>query len=106
MSRITCLISFSGSSALSTRSLRFALTSVATRSINAITCLLYFVGKRGRAGPVPASCSSALRTGLRLLRSRANRPYLAEQLAHLHARQRLEQRRHLRGDLGHVAGDL
>src|SRR5208283_2794532 len=36
MSRITCLIIFSGSSALSIRSFRFARTNVETRSSNAI----------------------------------------------------------------------
>ncbi len=36
MSRITCLIIFSGSSALSMRSLRFARTKVATRSSSAM----------------------------------------------------------------------
>jgi len=36
MSRMTCLIIFSGSSARSTRSFRFARTSAATRSSSAI----------------------------------------------------------------------
>src|SRR5271170_691883 len=36
MSRMTCLIIFSGSSALSIRSFRFARTKVETRSSNAI----------------------------------------------------------------------
>src|SRR5271157_60988 len=40
MSRITCLIIFSGSSALSIRSLRFARTNVETRSSNAINHLV------------------------------------------------------------------
>src|SRR5579864_43332 len=39
ISRITCLISFSGFSALSTRSFRFARIKVATRSINDISIL-------------------------------------------------------------------
>jgi hypothetical protein len=36
----------------------------------------------------------------------ADHPYLAEQLRHLHARERFEERRHLRGHLGDVAGQL
>src|SRR5580658_2090848 len=81
MSRITCLIIFSGSSALSIKSFRFARISVATRSKSAMVLLLYF----------------------RLI---SNSPDLAEQLRHLHAAQSFKQRRNLRGDLRHVAGDL
>ena len=36
----------------------------------------------------------------------ADLPYLAQQFRHRHARERLEQRRHLRRHLGDVAGDL
>src|SRR5215469_14001640 len=41
MSRITCLMSFSGFSALSIRSFRFARIKVATRSINDISLLQF-----------------------------------------------------------------
>src|SRR5258705_952142 len=43
MSRMTCLIIFSGSSALSIRSLRLARTRVETRSSNAIKHLVVLV---------------------------------------------------------------
>jgi hypothetical protein len=43
---------------------------------------------------------------LRLRRLIADHPYLAEQLRHLHAGERFEERRHLRGHLGDVAGQL
>jgi hypothetical protein len=36
----------------------------------------------------------------------ADHPYLAEQLRHLHAGERFEERRHLRGHLGDVPGQL
>ena len=36
----------------------------------------------------------------------ADHPYLAEQFRHLHARESFEERRHLRGHLGDVAGQL
>jgi hypothetical protein len=36
----------------------------------------------------------------------ADHPYLAEQLRHLHAGKRFEERRHLRGNLRDVAGQL
>src|SRR5713101_10161406 len=42
MSRMTCLIIFSGSSALSIRSLRLARTKVETRSSNAIRDSFYY----------------------------------------------------------------
>src|SRR5215467_13829389 len=36
----------------------------------------------------------------------ANQPHLREQVADAHSRERLKQRRHLRRDFRHVAGDL
>src|SRR5579862_689293 len=45
MSRITCLIIFSGCSALSIRSFRFARTNVETRSSNAMMDSLFLTGQ-------------------------------------------------------------
>src|SRR3954466_10333182 len=80
MSRITCLIIFSGSSARSIKSLRFARTSVATRS------------------------STAMSHPRRL--AVANLAHTREQIRHRHARERLDEGRHLRGDFGQVVGYL
>src|SRR6202521_2896705 len=43
---------------------------------------------------------------LRLRRFVADQPHFAEQFRHLHARERFEERRYLRGDLGDVARQL
>src|SRR5215471_2783452 len=51
MSRITCLISFSGFSALSIRSFKLARIKVDTRSINDITRLQFYFLPSGRARP-------------------------------------------------------
>src|SRR5260370_41026546 len=91
MSTITCFSSFSGSSALSRRSLIFALISVATRSMSAI---------------LPLLCESCARFRFRLFGFVADRPLLAQQFRHLHARQRFEERRNLRRHRGDVSRDL
>src|ERR1041385_7647123 len=83
MSRITCLSIFSGSSAFSTRSLRFARMSALTRSMSDIVYLLCLFDRHLRIDAV------------------GNRFHVLEQLRHLHAGERFEQRRHLRGHLGH-----
>jgi hypothetical protein len=59
------------------------------------------VGKRSPYCRVPNSPAYAV-----LIGPRADGLHLRQQLRHLHARQRLEQRGHLRGDRGEVAGDL
>src|SRR5689334_9634920 len=121
MSRITCLIIFSGSSARSIRSLRFARTSVATRSSTAIAVLPFFsargvpphahcallatdLGQSARSARGPATSAFQLDSGSLILPRRlvSNLPHLREQLVHRHAGERLEERRHLRGDLRDV----
>src|SRR5579871_4779317 len=93
MSMITCLIIFSGSSALSTRSLRFARTKVETRSKSAISTSL-------------DSRCLRITAPIRLRRFVADGPDLAQQIRHLHARKGLEQRRNLRRHFGDIAGDF
>src|SRR6476660_5737572 len=80
ISRMTCLIIFSGSSARSIRSLRFARTSVATRS------------------------STAMSHPRRL--AVANLAHAREQVRHRYAEEALAGGRHLGGDFGHAAGPL
>src|ERR1700683_820489 len=87
MSRMTCLIIFSGSSALSIRSFRFARTKVATRSISAMT--IYLLNFRVRARAVA-------RFGTLV----SDASHLAQQIGQLHARQSFEQRRNLGRHLG------
>src|SRR5579872_1210192 len=117
-------MTFSGSSAFSTRSLRFARMSVLTRSSNAMVLLLFhdvrslrrtFVIcclknaalKKARSGIGPTG-----RVSLAFFLVRgffglvADLAYLAEQILHLHTAQCLEERGHLCGHFRHVAGDL
>src|SRR5579863_6103891 len=104
MSRITCLIIFSGSSALSIRSLRFARTSVETLSSSAIlrlaSCDFYLLNL-----PL-ASAFFAFSAPVRPGGLVSDGTHLPEQLRELHARERFEQRRDLRRHLGYVAGNL
>src|SRR5712691_13314777 len=97
MSRITCLSIFSGSSALSMRSLRLARMSAETRSMSAMTSSNSSLGLFDRDLRVD---------GQRLPALVADRLDATKELGHLHARKRLEERRHLSRHLGHVAGDL
>src|SRR5215470_14815072 len=102
MSRMTCLSIVSGFSARSINSLRFARTRVATRSSSVMMILLrvsVLLVAVGRAVAIDGSIAVARR-------AIADVPDLAEQLGHLHARERLEQRGHLRRHLRDIAGDL
>src|SRR6266498_3672955 len=91
MSWITCRSMTSGSSALSTRSFKFARISVVTRSKSAIFVLL-----PGR------SLHSIVGFG-RLV---PDQPHLREQLVERHAREGLEKCGNLRRHLCDVAGNL
>src|ERR1019366_9502815 len=130
MSRMTCFNIFSGFSARSTRSLRLARTSVATRSSNALTnsfsevvrsehsaistqhSVNSCVPPKRRTYLLTCPCSLgfavpfAWRQFVRPIRFVAERPYLAQQLRHLHARKRLEHCRHFFRHLRNVPGDL
>src|SRR5262249_4708496 len=90
MSRITCLIIFSGSSALSIRSFRFARINVQTLANKAIEPPLAFYFDRA-------------------IRPRglvANQSYLRKQLREGDSGESFHQRRDLRRHGRHVAGDL
>src|SRR4051794_30725424 len=100
MSRITCLSIFSGSSALSTRSLRLARMRVETRSMRAMTYLLRFRLNWRLDGNLRRVGSDGLG---RLVADRAG---VGEQLLQIHPAERLEEGRDLRRHPGHVAGDL
>src|ERR1700721_3934995 len=104
MSRMTCLIIFSGSSALSIRSLRFARMSVETRSKSAmLVAPIYIVAARGPWGPRRIlHLPHALRLTIRLGRFLADSADLRAQLAHIHTRERFEESRYLRRNLGDV----
>src|ERR1700691_281575 len=95
MSRITCLIIFSGSSALSIRSFRFARTSLDTRSSSAIMFLLRKLDCRSLGFVLG-------RLGLLL----PDLFHLGEQLGHLHAGEGFKQRGNLGGHSRHISGDL
>src|SRR5215469_14534020 len=119
MSRITCFNIFSGFSALSMRSFRLARTSVATRSSNvirtpcsklslsAISFLL--IQKPPDARLLFRPCvrgRTAVGAGLQRFRTRrlvSDGSDLAQQIRHVHARQRLEQSRNLGGHFSDVA---
>src|SRR4051812_9565890 len=93
MSRRSCLSSFSGSSALSTKSFRFALISVVTRSSNGI--LFPPSGPWCRAVSLPIGTRAVI-----------DPPYLSQQFGHLHSRQRLKERRNLGCHFGHIASNF
>src|SRR5438132_273941 len=113
MSMMTCLIIFSGSSAWSTRSLRFARMRVDTRSKSAMRILLSrpcspAPGGSPAAGqkawPHKLLLSDAFRFRVRLGRLIANGSHFRKQLAHRDPGERFEQRGNLGGHLGDVAG--
>src|SRR5437016_8518302 len=97
MSMMTCLIIFSGSSALSIRSCKFARTNAETLSRSAIT-------------PPVFSCQLSVLSYpfLRFLDffPVADGLHLQQEVLDLHPGERLEERRHLSGHLSDVAGDL
>src|SRR5580658_2901466 len=86
ISRITCLIIFSGSSALSIRSLRFARTRVDTRSNSATIVLLSKFIQTDRPGGLSYQLHCR---ALGLVGGRRglvpDLSHLREQLGHLHA---------------------
>src|ERR1700730_12195771 len=92
MSRMTCLIIFSGCSALSTKSLRFARTSVETLSSSALMLTPYFLAFTFQSlGAVSCGWWQCIRSR-RLI---AYVAYLGQQLTHAHPRKRFEQCRDL-----------
>src|SRR5262245_60760364 len=93
ISRVTCLIIFSGSSARSIRSFRLARINVDTLSNKAIQTSYLLV-------------KSLLGLFVRLGRLVSNHLHLGKQLRELHSGKRLEQCGDLRGHSGHVARDL
>src|SRR5579863_3793715 len=104
ISRMTCLTIFSGSSARSMRSFRLARRSVPTLSNSAmIDSFLFLVGK-----PLAYArgCDSLWFFAVRPRRGVSDGSHLREQLGHLHARERLEERRDLRGHLRQIASDF
>src|SRR5918996_5844371 len=92
ISRITCLIIFSGSSALSIRSFRLARISVDTLSNKAIKPPIYWFGRLGLFA--------------RFGRFVSDQSNLGKQLGELHSGERFEQRWNLRRHLRHVTGNL
>src|SRR5271163_1948839 len=96
ISSTSCLSIFSGSAALSIRSLRLARRRVVTRSISAMAFILSFTGwvlTSRRVVPI-AVCV------------RFHLFHVCHQVRHLHPAERFKQSRDLGGYLGHLAGEL
>src|SRR5271156_5202415 len=96
ISRTSCFSIFSGSSALSTRSLRLARRRVVTRSMSAIAFILswHAAGSRSTGRRV---------VGVAVL-VRFHLFHVCHQVRHLHSAERLEEGRDLGSDRRHFPG--